>query len=198
MAKVQQVSQQKIRIGFDLDGVILANPIRVFRSFISTSKRLHLLPRKELEFYQPKTALEKQLWLYLHKSSWRLANGFEVIQTLAHQGKIEAYIISGRFACLEPDTKRWLKKLQDSGAFREIYFNDHDEQPHLFKERMLKKLQLDYYVEDNYDLAKYLRQHQSKVQIWWLSNLLDSRLDFSQKFLSLAKVAEKLQSLVEK
>ena len=187
-----------LRIGFDLDGVILSNPIRIFRSFVSTGKRMGLLPRRDLEFYVPKSKLEEKLWFYLHKSSWRLADGFQVLQRLVAEGKIEAYIVSARFACLAGDSENWVKKINSLDTFKQIYFNNNNEQPHLFKSKMIKQLKLDYFVEDNLDVASYLTTDQKKVEIWWLSNLVDARIDFAHKFNSFSRIMNKFAELINK
>lgn len=189
--------QNKImKIGFDLDGVILVNYSRVLRSLISRSKKAHLFPRKELEFYHPNSLLEKFLWQLIHKSSFKLASGFTQLEKLALAGKIDIYVVSARFACLANDTAKWREVINRKNAFKGIYFNDQDEQPHLFKKRMIEKLKLDYFVEDNWDVAAYLAKSQKKVQIWWLSNLLDRSINYPYKFFSFKKVVSKIQNFL--
>lgn len=185
-----------LRVGFDLDGVILANPIRIFRGFIATGKKMGLIPRRELEFYIPRSPLEKKLWLYLHKSSWRLADGFPVLQRLVAEGKVEAYVISGRFACLAKDSQGWIEKINALNTFQGIYFNQQDEQPHLFKARMIEELQLAYFVEDNFDIANYLAKQLGKTKVWWLSNFVDAHINFAHKFASFEQVMKGLTELL--
>jgi len=189
---------KKIKIGFDLDGVILDNPSRIFRSLIARSKKAHLFPRKELEFYHPHSPISNFLWLMIHKSSFKLANGFSELEQLALDEKIEIYVISARFACLKSDTARWLKVINRKHSFKGIYFNDQDEQPHFFKKRMIEKLMLDYFVEDNWDVASYLAREQKKVQIWWLSNFFDQTIKYPYKFFSLKEVILKIKNLLSK
>lgn len=192
------MTEQKIKIGFDMDGVILYNPSRIFRSLISRSKKAHLFPRKELEFYHPSSNLEKFLWLMVHKSSFKLADGFKDLEELALNGNFELYVVSARFACLQSDTKKWQRIINRKNIFKEIYFNDHDEQPHMFKKRMIEKLKLDYFVEDNWDVASYLAKNQKKVQVWWLSNFFDQAIDYPHKFFFFNDVVLKIKSLIFK
>lgn len=190
--------QQNIRIGFDMDGVILDNPARIFRRFIATGKQWHLLPRRELEFYQPKNWLEKRLWLYLHKSSWRLAPGYQRLRKLQEKFPVlEAYVISARFDCLQPDSQRWLQRFAKDQTFQELYLNSKDEQPHLFKARLIKQLKLNYYVEDNLDLARYLSQHCPQTEIWWLSNWVDGQKSYPKSFRSFSEVIHDLEILLK-
>lgn len=191
------MTNKTIRIGFDLDGVILDNPSRIFRSLISRSKKAHLFPRKELEFYHPSSSLEQFLWLMIHKSSFRLANGFHDLEELVLSHKnIEIYVVSARFACLKSDTLRWQKIINRKNIFKAIYFNSQDEQPHFFKKRMIEKLSLDYFVEDNWDVASFLAKNQHKTQVWWMSNLLDSTIDYPYKFFSFKAIVSKIASFL--
>ncbi len=192
------MNKAKIKIGFDLDGVILFNPSRVFRSLISKSKQAHLLPRKELEFYHPTSQLEKLLWLLVHKSSFKLAVGFAQLEELALSNQLELYIVSARFACLRSDTQKWQKVIDRNHIFKGIYFNDQDEQPHLFKQKMIKMLDLDIFVEDNWDVVHYLSNNQQKTQVWWLSNLLDQKISYPYKFFSLREIIIKINNLIFK
>ncbi len=190
------MKKQKIKIGFDLDGVILFNPSRIFRSVISRSKKAHLIPRKELEFYHPNSKIEQLIWLLVHKSSFKLADGFAELERLVKKNNLEIYVISARFSCLQSDTRRWVKTINHQNIFKALYFNDHDEQPHLFKKRMIEKLGLDYFVEDNWDVAHYLASSQKKVQIWWLSNLLDQSIVYPYKFFSFKAIVSKIESFL--
>jgi len=180
------------RIGFDMDGVLLYNPSRVFRALISRSKQAHLFPRKELEFYHPKTNLEKLLWVLVHQSSFKLADGFRDLENFARNNQVELHIVSARFACLQADSKKWLKRLNRQQIFTSCNFNDQDEQPHLFKARMIEKLKLDYFVEDNFDVVHYLATTQTQTEIWWLSNMLDQRIAYPHKFVNFKEVVAAL------
>jgi len=190
------MTQQKIKIGFDMDGVLLENPSRVFRSLISRSKKAHLFPRKELEFYHPQSALAKWLWLLLHKSSFRLAPGFKELEKLYASKQLELFVVSARFACLKSDTKNWVKRLNQNKIFSALYFNDQDEQPHFFKLRMIKQLELDYFIEDNWDVASYLANEQNQTEVWWLSNLLDRSISYPHKFFSFQAVVTKIKDFL--
>jgi len=186
---------ETLRVGFDMDGVLLYNPSRIFRPLISRSKKAHLLSRKELEFYHPESRIEQFLWWLVHKTSLMPAAGFTDLEQLAKLGKIELHIVSARFACLEGDTKRWLKTLNRQGVFISCNFNDQDEQPHLFKQRKIKELELDYFVEDNWDVVSYLATAQTATQVWWLSNVMDRHIVYPHKFENFKAVVARLASL---
>ncbi len=189
---------KKLKVGFDLDGVILYNPARLIRPVMSLLKRKHVVKRPELEFYVPKTKQEKLLWYFFHKSSIFPAKGIDDIKALVETGKIEAYIITGRFASLRKDYNKWLKKIGAEKTFKASYLNDHDEQPHLFKERMIKELGLDVFIEDNADIVNYLISKCSATKIYWIYNFFDKKLDFTYKYPSLYQAVQQLTKLKKK
>jgi hypothetical protein len=63
---------------------------------------------------------------------------------------------------------------------------------------MIKKLNLDIFVEDNWDIAKYLKTQNSKLKtekktkIFWIYNLLDRNIKYWYKFSSLKEVIKKI------
>ena len=57
---------------------------------------------------------------------------------------------------------------------------------------MIKKLNLDIYVEDNWDIVNHLnveiKNQKSKIKIFWIFNLLDRNIKYKNKFSSLKSV----------
>jgi hypothetical protein len=183
------MKEKMLRVGFDLDGVLLYNPARIVRPIISLMKKKKvLIDRNELEFYVPKPGLGQFFWELFHKSSVWVAPGFEQIEQLKNQKLIEPYLITGRFGHLKKDYVKWKKKMGAENLFASCYMNDRDEQPHLFKKRMIEQLKLDVFIEDNWDIVQYLDQqlnqkesNQKHVKIIWLSNIFDFRIDYQAK-----------------
>lgn len=176
---------QPLRVGFDLDGVILYNPARIVRPIIAIIKRI-LLHKKGLKFYYPKSDWEKQIWRVFHWSSFIAAPGLSELIKLAESGEIEAYIITARFDYLKDDFHGWIKKIKGDKFLKGYYHNVNNEQPHLFKEKMIKKFNLDIYVEDNWDIVDYLNKKfnngKKQRQILWIYNLLDRKTPYMNKF----------------
>lgn len=191
-----------LKVGFDLDGVILYNPIRVARPVIAFFKSIFFDNKKPLFFYYPKTKIEKLFWKILHLSSLFPAPGVNEIKKLVKEKKIKAYLITGRYSFLENDLQQWIKKLKFKNFFEGIYFNKNDLQPHLFKEKMIKKLNLDIYIEDNWDIVNYLTQNSElktqnkKIKIFWIYNLFDRRIKYKNKHHSLSSAIWKIKKLV--
>ncbi len=195
MNKKQPVSKTKgvLRVGFDLDGVILYNPARIARPIIAFIKKF-LLKKGGLRFYCPQSPVEKLIWRLLHWSSFIVAPGFSELKTLAQSGEIEVYIITARFDFLKDDFHWWMNRLKTNRSFKGCFYNDSNEQPHCFKERMIKKLELDIFVEDNWDIVNYLNSH-GKIKganrkILWVYNVFDRNITYGYKFPHLRQVIE--------
>lgn len=195
------MKRSKIKVGFDLDGVILYNPVRIIRPVISffKSKKI-VIKRDHLHFYYPKSSWEKYLWRLFHKSSIFQAKGLEDIKKLVDEGKIEAYIITARFGYLENDFNKWLKKINADKIFKKCYINANNEQPHLFKKRMIDKLKLDVFVEDNWDIVDYLHKNK-KTKALWIYNIFDLKIDYPLRFPNLhfaVKEIAKMTTIINK
>ena len=186
--------KKQLRVGFDLDGVLLYNPARIARPIIVFLKKIFL--KKEVnKFHYPKTRIQKLIWLMFHKVVFGPADGYEELKKLIKTKKIKAYVITGRNESLKNDYNSWMKKLDANKYFSGSYFNDKNEQPYLFKEKMIKKLNLDIYVEDNWDIVRKIKDQKSKTKILWIYNILDRNIKYKHKFSSLKKVIDHLDLL---
>ena len=75
------MKKRTLKVGFDLDGVLLYNPARIVRPIIAFMKKKKvIIHRDQLEFYVPEPGLGQFFWELLHKSSMWLAPGFEQIE----------------------------------------------------------------------------------------------------------------------
>lgn len=184
--------KKKLRVGFDLDGVILYNPVRIFRPFASFFKFLkpYLFHEKIESFYFPHSRLEKFVWRQLHKTSFRIADGYTDISRMAKKGAIDAYLITSRYDFLKPDFDYWVKKLGGKTVFKGCFYNKKNLQPNVFKRQMIKKLNLDYFVEDNWGIIQKLNGSLKKIKVLWLSNFFDRNILYRFKFFNLKEIAE--------
>ena len=187
-----------LKVGFDMDGVILSNPIRFVRPIAKIFKPLKALVFKQSsdDFYFPNSQIEKFLFSLLHLSSFMVDPGIADIEELVKSKKIEAYIVSGRYSFLRSGFEYWIKKSNANNIFKSCFQNSEDMQPNKFKEKMIKKLGLDIYVEDNWDIVNKLKNQNSKVKILWITNFLDKFISYPYKFSSLKKSCQFLKTLV--
>jgi len=185
-----------LRVGFDLDGVILYNPVRIIRPLIYIFKKLFLKKRLK-KFWIPEKPWEKWLWSLAHKSSIFISPGFEDIKKLVKEKKIKAYIVTSRFSFLKNDFQSWLEKIDADEYFSGAFFNEKNEQPHLFKEKIIQKLKLDIFVEDNWNIVEHLN-NKYKGKIYWIYNLFDKTISYQYKFPSLKKTVTFIHNKLKK
>jgi len=152
---VLRIKKRKLKVGFDFDGVVAYNPLRIARPILFLTKKIILQP-KELSFFCPQNAWQRFCWKIIHESSFFPAPGFTLLKKLLKKEKIEGYLLTSRYGHLEEQFYRWLKKHNADKLFKGYFLNKKDEQPHKFKERMIKKLKLDLYLDDNWDIVNYL------------------------------------------
>jgi hypothetical protein len=159
-----------IKIGFDFDGVLYYNPIKAVRPFIYFVKK-YVFKINKTKFYIPKNNRLKYIVAFLHRSSIMPNFGFNAFLQLLNNPKYEVYIITARLSFIKNDIKCLLKNY-DLKNVKEIIQNTTDIQPHIYKEKVIKKLKLDYYIEDNWDIVKHLIEN-TNTKIIWMSNIVD-------------------------
>jgi len=178
----------KIRLGLDFDGVVAYNPFRLVRAPWAFFKN-RFLGVKKLSFFYPKNQFEKMIWIIMHDSSILPARGSGLLRELVDQDLIEVHLISGRYSFLDNHLYAWLDRFGLRKIFRSINFNEQDKQPHLFKETVIKKLGVDIFIEDNWDIVDYL-DGRSKAQIYWIYNIVDRFRPYDRKYPYLEKALE--------
>ena len=169
-----------IRIGLDVDGVLLYNPARVVRPLVSGLKKL-TSKSKKTKFYIPHSPAGQALWRAFHKSSLWIAPGFWRLAEYETVGKVEIYLITGRYSFLKDDLLFALDKYNVRQYVKKVIHNAHDEQPYLFKERVIRELRLDLYIEDNWDVVKHIAPAVPDTRIYWIGNILDRRIPYQYK-----------------
>lgn len=187
--------KKPLKVGFDLDGVLLYNPTRNARPVIKFLKE-KVLRKKKVSFYVPRSGISKFLWDAIHKSSLWIAPGIHDIYQLIDDKKIEAHIITARFEHLKKDTTKWFNKLNHKKHFTNTIYNKNAKQPHQYKAELIEKMNLDIFIDDNWDIVKALAEKYPQKKIFWVSNLLDSRIDYKYKFPNLKKAIKHLKEHV--
>jgi len=145
-----------IKIAFDLDGVIIDKPPLIPKKLL---ERLFRGKNKNgLHYRFPHSKLEQKIRKFSHFYLLRppIRKNIEFIRRLAQDNKYELYIISGRYSFLEKETDIWLEKRKIKNLFKKIFINFGNEQPHVFKEKMLKELKVNIFVDDDNVLVDYL------------------------------------------
>lgn len=173
--------RKPIVVGFDFDGVIAYNPARVARSPISFIKA-HVFGVHTVKFFVPKNAFERAFWSLAHETSMFPSLGITHLKRLVREGRIEAHLVTSRFGFLEPNLKRFLVRWGLDNTFTSVTMNHHEEQPHLFKERIIRSKKFAYYVEDNWDIVSYLGTKRLPTEIHWIYNIFDRNKVYPYKY----------------
>lgn len=144
-----------VRVGFDLDGVLVDGPPFV------PSWLLELLYRgtkgKKLHYRIPSSKIEIWIRQLSHNSFFRppVLKNIEILKQMTGN---ELFLITSRFSFLQKRTMNLLKLYGIDHLFKEIVLNSNDDQPHLFKLRTLERLKLDLFIDDDEDLLTFLKE----------------------------------------
>lgn len=187
--KRESMKQKPIKIGIDFDGVLAYNPFRLVRSPVTFVKR-HILGVKKLEFIVPKTKVQQAVWSLLHESSIFPAMGVPLLEQLVDEGVVEAHLVTARYSFLQNSLYRWLERHKLRKLFASITINKNDEQPHLYKTRVVTQNKFDYFIEDNLDIVTHLSKGAVSTRVLWIYNILDRGFAYPYKFPYLKKALE--------
>jgi hypothetical protein len=188
---VEMAKKSPLELGIDFDGVLAYNPFRVTRAPVTYFKR-HFLGMKNTKFYIPKTRFEKLIWAILHESSVYPAGGTAMLRQLVGEEKVKAHLITARFRYLQPSLEKWLDRYNLTNLFASITINTADEQPHIYKERIIREKKLDIYIEDNWDIVSYVVPRNKKTKIYWIYNITDRHKEYQFKYPYLKRALEAL------
>lgn len=157
---------KKIKIAFDLDGILIDKP-----PFIS--KRLLEWAFKggnggKLHYRFPETKIEQWIRKLSHFYLFRppIRENIQFVKELARNKEYELYIVSARYSFLKKETDIWLKEAGLDGLFKKIFLNQDNEQPHLYKERILRSLKPNIFIDDDDLIADFLAEKLPKVKIF--------------------------------
>lgn len=186
-----------LRVGLDFDGVVLYNPLRVIRPLMSYLKLKKVVKRDQLVFFAPHNSWQRSVWWLAHQSSLFPSSGLSGLRPLVDQGLIEVHLVTGRYPQLAADVHRKLKLFGLRDLFASVNTMPTVQQPHEYKKAQIDRLDLDIFVEDNFDIAAYLTG-QVKAEIFWVDNALDKHLAFARKFDDVSAVVKELRSRTER
>src|SRR4030043_1824577 len=158
------MGKEKIKIGFDLDGVIIGKPPFMPKYLMEklVRKRGH-----GLAYRYPESKIERRIRWLSHLPLFRppIKKNIKLIHELYKSKNYELYVVSSRYSFLEGRTKEWFKFYRLRGLFKEIHINLKDEQPHIYKEKMIKKLKLNVFIDDDRPLLEYLKKELGDVEL---------------------------------
>lgn len=165
-------------IGFDLDGILIDLPPLVSKRVIDFLYKDHA---KDKLTYRFPCFWEQKIRQLSHIPGVRppIKKNCDLIKKLSKTKKCQFYIISGRFSFLEGLTYAWLEKCTFRSCFKAIYLNTKNLQPHIFKEKMLQKLPIEKFIDDDLDTLLYLAPKFMKIHFYWYTEDQNMKLDIS-------------------
>jgi uncharacterized HAD superfamily protein len=157
-----------MKIGFDLDRVLINYPPIVPALFIDWLYRNHDV-KEQVSYRYPKSSFERWFRKLTHFYLLRpkMTKNVDFVVSLSQSSNHDLYLVSSRYKFLEDLTLKILNRYGLGSAFKSVNLNIKDEQPHLFKTRVIKELNLDIFIDDDLDLLKYLSNNLSKTKLVW-------------------------------
>lgn len=159
--------KKKINVAFDLDGIFVSLPPFVPIAIIN----LFYKKRDNGLSYRLPGKIERQIRIFSHAPIFRppIKDNIVTLAKIFNEDKFLIYLISSRFSFLRNRTEEWNRNHKISEYFEKMYFNFDDEQPHLFKNKIIKKEKINIFIDDDLDLLLYLAAKNPNVNFYWLS-----------------------------
>lgn len=164
-----------MNIGFDLDRIFINLPPFVPEKIIDLFYKGKT--KNELNYRLP-TRLEQIIRIFSHHHFFRspITKNMTLIKNLSLANKNKYYLVSSRFSFLKEKTTDLINRYNLDKMFNAMYFNYENRQPHHFKDEILKKLNLDIYVDDDLQLLEYLTDKNPKTIFFWLNKKISKSL----------------------
>lgn len=164
-----------MNIGFDLDRVFINNPPGIPDRLID---KLDKAKTNSHLFYRIPSKPEQLLRRLTYFTPLRSAikKNITFVEDIAKKNGDKHYLISGRFKFLEKTTSALAQRYKFDTIFDAMFFNFNNEQPHLFKDKIVKQLHLDKYIDDDLDLLKYLAKENMKTTFFWFNHKFEKEI----------------------
>ena len=156
-----------MNIGFDLDKIFINYPPFIPEELID---KLYKKKSNGVLEYRIPSRPEQIFRLITHYSKFRppITKNINQLKTLPRD-KNEYFLISGRFGFLKNKTEYIVRKYQIEEFFDGMYFNFENKQPHFFKDKSIKNLKINRYIDDDLPLLKFLARENKAVLFYWLN-----------------------------
>lgn len=156
-----------MNIGFDLDGIFVDTP--------------PLIPKKVIEWLHRKKGptltyrIPGKLEQYIREVSHagllrpRIAENILLLRNKTLKSNHTYTLISGRFGFLKRETACILMRYGIRDLFDYQFFNYANEQPHLFKNSIIKEQRVHRYVDDDLPLIEFLAAKHRHIRFFWFN-----------------------------
>ena len=196
-------SNKKALIAIDLDGIFVGKPPIISADLVNYLYRK--TKEEKLVYKLPNSRFQKTIRQLSHSKHLRpvIENNVEWLKQKLKSEKFQIVILSGRYSFLEEITKKLLNRnsLPIDKDFLKVNLND--QQPHLFKEQMIRKMKVKYMIDDDIYMLEYLAlKIPETVFIWYAGSPYFRNHKFSNtgKLLNLVKInkLEELDKIIDR
>lgn len=157
-----------MNIGFDLDKVFINNPPFIPSTII---EKLYRKKANGVLLYRIPSRPEQVIRILSHYHFFRppISHNIAFLNTLNDKNH-KYFIISSRFGFLKKRTHSVIKRYGLEKYFDHMLFNFENQQPHLFKNEVIKNHAINRYVDDDLHLLKFLAKENPKTKFFWLND----------------------------
>lgn len=157
-----------MNLGFDFDKIFIDYPPFIPSGLID---RLYKEKNKNSITYRIPSKLEQHFRIATHHPILRpiISENIQFLKKLRKNNNHKHYLISSRFSFLKKRTETVVRTHSFDKIFDELFFNFKDEQPHIFKNKIIKKLAIHRYVDDDLGLLEYLLSKNENIKLFWLN-----------------------------
>ncbi len=186
-----------MNIGFDLDKVFIDYPPLIPQTTIDwlykhSIKELIHPGDSHLHYNIPKNRYAIMIRKLSHHRLLRpkISRNIAFLEYLkSNYPQINLYLISSRYSFLENTTIEILRKYEILPYFQKIFLNSKDEQPHIFKQKIINRVKIDLYIDDDLNLLEHLRKNCVKTGLlWYHPDANKSHIDHIKQISSLTQV----------
>lgn len=185
---------KKIKIAFDLDGVVARHSLGGIWVKIRLLKEKILKKVHTKEYYYPKTGIEKAAWKVINYLRLPNKEGIDKIRKMRRQNKFSFYLVTSRFKFNYPSTIRWLKKYRLLPLFEKVLVNVEDQDPIKFKLIVVKREGLNYFIDDDLEVLRTLCQTPAKL-LWMVPRHRTKKENNSYQIKTCQSLAEALEEI---
>lgn len=168
-----------MNLGFDLDKVFIEYPFFIPDFIINKLYKKQKVNGKLWNLiYRIPSMPEQLLRLLIHYPIFRqpIKENIALVKSMASKRDHNLYLISGRFGFLKNRTNQLIKKYELNKVFKGLYFNFENKQTHLFKNRIINKLKIERYVDDDLPLLNFLAKNNLGTKFFWLNKKINKPL----------------------
>jgi hypothetical protein len=181
-----------MKIGFDLDGIFIGTPPLVSRKLL---ERFYKTKSKGKLRYRIPSYPEQLFRKLTHLPFLRppLKENISFLKSLSQKGHT-LYLITSRYTFLEKETRSFLKRYGLDKTFDTIYLNKDNQQAHLFKDAVVKELNLDIHIDDDIALINFIAKENPKTKFYWF-NPEEEKKSLAKNVFSIVKLEEILKDV---